>query len=237
MKILIAVSSCAKYEQNHQAMVDTWLSEAASLGMDYKFFVEKNSESKVNTIVTDTEEWAITDRLKAKSAWALVHGYDFLFSCFPDTYARSERLLVCGFDRFDYFGNVRIAPDNPFATFYCQGGAGYFLSKAAMYAAANDSSSYLNDDCWLGDVISKTRLTRGHSEDFRQHVGSPLKDNTIITSHLSYKSCSLGVPYEAKFMYEEHKQWLDSGGTLVPYVPRIPTRIMRLGDTRWRKRL
>ena len=232
MKILIGISSCVKYEHNHQAMRETWLSEASSLGMDYKFFVEKSERySKNDTIVTDNEEWAMTCRLKSKVKWAYDHSYDYIFSCFPDTYVRSDRLLTSRFNRFDYFGSV-FKHASFGATFYCHGGAGYTLSRRAMPFVFNEESSYLNDDCWLGDVLNRTDITRGHSDDFKQYEGSPLKDNSIITSHLSHKSNSLGVPYEPKFMYEEHKQWLDSGGTLDMNLPRFQERVLR-----WKRRL
>ena len=106
------------------------------------------------------------------------------------------------------------------------------LSKEAMEVVIRQDTSYLNDDCWLGDMFNGTRITRGHSEDFRQFAGSPSKDNTIITSHLSYISNSFGVPYTAKFMYDEHKKWIDSGGTLDLSVALPKERALR-----WKRRL
>ena len=214
MKILVAISSCSKYEANHQSMRDTWLKEAVTLGMDYLFFVERSPEPhrpgrKIHsdTVVTNGDEWAMTDRLKFKIKYAYDHGYDFVFCCFPDTYVRPERLLLSGFEKFDYFGTVYCHPNG---TPYCQGGAGYMLSRKAMEAAFTDPSDYLNDDCWLGDVLGKTALARGHSEDFHQWWGSPEKSNTSVTCHLSHTSNSLGVVYDASFMYREHQHWLES---------------------------
>jgi hypothetical protein len=212
-------------------MRDTWLPEATRLGIDYKFFVEKGETSKHDIIVTDNEDWDMTCRLKAKVIWAYYNGYDYVFSCFPDTYVRSDRLLTCGFEKFDYFGSV-YKHASPGATFYCHGGAGYLLSREAMKVVERQTSSYLNDDCWLGDMLNTTAISRGHSEDFRQFSGSPTKDNSIVTSHLSYKSNSLGVPYEAKFMYAEHQQWLDSGGVLITDISRPKER-----ELRWKRRL
>ncbi len=231
MKILIAISTCSKFEENHQAMRDTWLKEATSLGMDYRFFVEMGSEPKSDVVVTEHEDWAMTSRLKDKVKWGFYRGYDYLFSCFPDTYVRVDRLLTSGFDKFDYFGSV-FKHASPGATYYCHGGAGYLIDRRAMEYVMMEPSSYLNDDCWLGDVLNKSSILRGHSEDFRQFAGSPVKDNTVVTSHLSFQSNSLGVPYDASFMYAEHKQWVDSGGVLVPYIPRLEERVLR-----WKRRL
>lgn len=211
-------------------MRDTWLPEAVRLGMDYKFFVEKGGVDTTDTIATENEDWAMTCRLKAKVRWAQDRHYDYVFSCFPDTYARPDRLLRSGFDKYDYFGSV-FKHASPGATFYCHGGAGYFLSRKAMEIVSKEPSSYLNDDCWLGDVLNISMISRGHSDDFRQFAGSPLKDNTIITSHLSYASNSLGVPYNARFMYEEHQKWLDSGGVLDTSIPCLKERVLR-----WRRK-
>ena len=230
MKILVAISSCARFEENHQSMRDTWLPEAKRLGMDHLFFVEAGGISKGDIVVTQNEDWAMTCRLKYKVGWALSQGYDYVFSCFPDTYVRPDRLLTCGFEKFDYFGSVyRHASEG--ATFYCHGGAGYMLSRAAMAVVIKQESSYLNDDCWLGDMLTGTHTTRGHCEDFHQFAGSPLRDNTAVTSHLSYISNCLGVPYEAKFMYAEHKQWQDSGGVLITDLPPLQGRALR-----WKRR-
>lgn len=226
MKILIAISSCEKFEYNHQSMRDTWLAEATSLGMDYRFFLERDANTKPDAVVTDSDDWGMTDRLKAKLKWALSRDYDYVFSCFPDTYARPDRMLRCGFDKYDYFGCVYKHP-GPSSTPYCQGGAGYLVSHEVMDIVSKEPFSYLNDDCWLGDVLHGKKIRRGHSVDFRQWDGSPLKDNTIITSHLSHASNSLGVPYTAKFMYDEHQKWLDSGGTLEVNVPALKGRSLR----------
>ncbi len=213
-KILVAISSCLRYEANHQSMRDTWLKEATALGMHYSFFVEQQPEPRrpgrsvpSDVIFTNGDEGAMTHRLKFKVHYAYAHGYDFVFCCFPDTYVRPERLLASGFEKFDYFGTVYCHPNG---TPYCQGGAGYMLSRAAMKVVIDEPSDYLNDDCWLGDVLAKTSLSRGHSEDFHQWYGSPLKSNTSVTSHLSHTSNLLGVPYDAHFMYDEHKHWLES---------------------------
>lgn len=231
MKLLVAISSCGRYEANHQSMRDTWLPEAKQLGIDYKFFVEAGSKASDDTIVTQNEDWAMTCRLKYKVRWAFTQGYDYVFSCFPDTYVRSDRLFACGFEKFDYFGSV-YKHANPGATFYCHGGAGYLLSRPAMEVVSKQESSYLNDDCWLGDILSTVHILRGNCDDFHQFAGSPMKDNTVVTSHLSHASNSLGVPYTAKFMYDEHKNWLDSGGKLNTSIPQLQGRALR-----WRKRL
>lgn len=206
MRVLIAISSLKQYEENHQAMRITWLGDAIKAGMDYHFFLS-------DTI-------SMTDKLKQKMNFALEQGfYDYMFSCFPDTYARPERLLLSGFENFDYFGSVFKHP-SPGATLYCQGGAGYFLSRKAMEIATSNPTSYLNDDCWLGDVLSREDVSLGHTEDFRQWAGSPLRSNNVVTSHLSDSShyqrrLDLGI---AGCILDEQKNWNASEGN-APYKP------------------
>jgi len=215
MKILIAISSLSQYEDNHKSMRDTWLPEASNLGMDYRFFVEhvdrpvRPFAGELPAYKPDSMavEGSMTDRLKFKLQWAYERGYDYVFSCYPDTYARPERMLTCGFDHHDYFGNVYCYPGGKA---YCQGGAGYLVSRRVMEAVAKNHTSYPNDDCWLGDAMYRAGIPATHSEDFKQWAGSPAKSNTIVTSHLSYASNALEVPYTAKFMYDEHKKWMDS---------------------------
>ncbi len=221
MKILVAVSSSARYEDNHQAMRETWLAAALSVGMDYRFFIEKNTLSDEENISTGTEDGDMTGRLKFKLAWAYDNGFDFVFSCFPDTYARPERMLTCGFENYDYFGTVY---QHPGGTAYCQGGAGYLVSRKSMEIVRSNPTSYLNDDCWLGDTLNRDDIVRGHSELFKQWAGRPEASNSIVTNHLSYVSNSLGVPYTAQFMYDEHQNWIYSGGLAVPYVARSATK-------------
>lgn len=238
-RILIAVSSCHEYEKLgiNQSQRDTWLADAVRLGMDYHFFhglPNFQDRYDVVTFPIDDSIWGLTNKLKLKVKWGFENGYDFIFSCFPDTYARPERLLSSGFERFDYFGSLSshvdyLPPQEPTGVYfghekevpnggtvrgdwYCHGGAGYLLSRRACEVVVNEPSSYLNDDCWLGDIMRNPRhgLSRGHSDDICQFEGHPRKDNSIITSHLSHASNSDGVKYTAAYMYNEHKAWLDS---------------------------
>jgi hypothetical protein len=224
MRILIAVSGCQLYENNgvNQSMRDTWLPGAVALGIDYKFFHGRGCTPGPDIVLLDINDAydGVTEKLKGKVRWAYEHGYDYVFPCFADTYAVPERLLACGFDKFDYFGDVNKGVSYD-ATFYCHGGAGYFLSRRAMEVINRNTTSYVNDDCWVGDVLSGTDTTMGNSEDFRQYIGSPRRDNCIVTSHLSDSSHHPGVhpfTYSGDYMYAEHKAWLESTGD-VPFVP------------------
>lgn len=218
VKILIAISGCHLYENNgvNQSQRDTWLPEATKLGIDYKFFHGWGTDPKPDVVNIDVDDSfsGVTEKLKRKLRYAYEHEYDYAFSCFADTYVVPDRLLASGFDRFDYFGHVGKGVSED-ATFYCHGGAGYFVSRKAMHIAITNQTSYLNDDCWLGDVLSGTDTTMGHSPYFCQFVGTPRKDNHLVTAHMSDASHHLGVhpfSYSGHYMYFQHKAFLESSG-------------------------
>lgn len=202
MRVLVAISSCQGFEDSglNTPMRDTWLT-----GTDYKFFHGYQSKGKedIITLSVDDSMGGLTEKAKAKARWAYDQGYDYIFSCFPDTYAVPSRLWTSGFERYDYLGREH---QHPGGAPYCQGGPGYFLSRKAMHAVFSATTSYLNDDCWVGDVLHAAGITRGDSRDF-QHLGpGPLRTNTSITNHLSTQPGG----YTRKNMYEEHKRWTDS---------------------------
>ncbi len=207
MKILIAISSCQSFEDAglNDPLRETWLPEAVKLGFDYKFFHGSSAKAKDDVIIVSTvdELYGLTEKLKAKLRWALRNEYDYVFSCFPDTYARPERLLTSGFDRCDYLGNVYQFPDSsPFA----QGGPGYILSRKACEAAVSNNTAYLNDDAWLGDVLTLVGIAPMHNPDFKAFGPGPLLSNSTITNHLSTQPGG----YTGDNLRADHQRWLES---------------------------
>lgn len=207
MRTLIAISSCEYFEKAglNDPMRETWLREATALGMDVKFFHGTGSTAKSDVVVLDVvdELYGLTEKLKAKCRWSLNQDYDFVFSCFPDTYARPERLLDCGYQIADYIGNIYKFPEGaPF----CQGGPGYFLSKKACLILANEPSSYLNDDTWAGDMLDKWDIVRVDHRGFTALGPGPLKSNNTVTNHLSTQPGG----FTGENMRAEHKRWLES---------------------------
>lgn len=202
MRVLVAISSCQWFEDHglNQPMRDTWL-----VGVDYKFFHGNGSKEGSDIVVLPVEDGmgGLTEKAKAKAKWAFDQGYDYIFSCFPDTYAVPERLFRSGFENCDYLGREH---QHPGGAPYCQGGPGYFLSRKAMQTLFTNTTSYLNDDCWIGDILNTPNIRRVDSREF-QHVGpGPLKTNRSITNHLSTQPGG----YVGTNMYAEHKRWQDS---------------------------
>ena len=211
-RILVALSSCQLYEDRgwHDAARQTWLSEAKKLGIDYKFFFGRGAKEKEDVVVVDCHDgyFDLTSKQKEKIKWALFQNYDYVFSCLADCYASPERLLSSGFEKYDYFGDVYCHPGG---VPYCQGGPGYFMSRAACEAVAAATSNYPNEDCWTGDILAGHPMARGDSKDFvwQGHLPGfgPSPTNTHITAHLS----NADGGFRPELMWEKDRQWRGTG--------------------------
>lgn len=221
MKTLVAISSCQHYEDtglNDPARM-TWLHEAKHVGWDYIFFSGHGSIPKDDVVVVDAPDdyLSLTYKTKEKLKWAAERDYDYVFSCFPDTYARPERLLKCL--GHDYYGNIYTHPE--FGR-YCQGGVGYLLSKRAIQEL-NVSTFPINASCdvWVGQALEKAGIVPVYTPYF---VGTglnwstspvppecfcgPKQNNEVVTCHLSYMEAD--SVYRPRYMYEMHRRWLES---------------------------
>jgi hypothetical protein len=207
MKLLVAISSCEQYERDglNDPLRETWLKDAIALGIDYKFFHGTGSTEKEDVIVlpVDDSMGGLTEKAKAKLKWAVENGYDYVFSCFPDTYACPARFFSSDYAKYDYYGRIHQHAGGPP---YCQGGPGYFLSLKACEAIYTNPTSYLNDDCWIGDVLNRPEIKRGDSRDFTYVGPGPLVSNTSITNHLSTQPGG----FTPEGMRAEHQRWLAS---------------------------
>jgi hypothetical protein len=225
MKLLVAVSSCQSFEENgsNQTIRDCWLNECSANGLDYKFFHGHGAEPKDDVVLVDCPDdyGHLTFKTRENRRWALANGYDFVFQCFPDTYCRPERLVCCGFQDFDYFGDFRsehASPDN-----YPSGGCGYWTSRrvnellldAPITGVWRDDITPYAEDLWIGKILARYAarglkyfdnpnfINRGTRGD------GPLKSNTIISTHLSCPD-----RYYPERMWEKHSQWLRSQQSL-----------------------
>ena len=208
MRILVALSSCQAYERDgrNQSVRDTWLRDLPE-GWDYKFFHGQGSSHGQDIVNVNCDDGMndLTYKTQGKLRWAVEHGYDFVFCCFPDTYACVERLVTCGFESADYFGTVYCHKDGiP----YCQGGAGCFVSRKACEAfISSQIPHYVAEDCILGNVLMTHNIRPTHCHDFHQSGEGPLKRNSTITSHLSNRAGG----FTAAAMHAENKNWRGDG--------------------------
>ena len=207
-KLLISISSCEHFEKTglNQTLRDTWLPEAVRLGIDYRFFHGYDATPKDDVVVLPVVDqmYGLTEKAKAKAKWAFDSGYEYVFSCFPDTYVCPERLLTCGFEKFDYMGNLYKFPDAEAP--FCQGGPGYCLSRKSCCAVFSSPFSYLNDDCFIGDTLYRAGVTTMHHSGFAMCGPGPTRSNQTITNHLSTQPGGFNV----RSVHEEHRRWLES---------------------------
>lgn len=225
MKLLIAISTCYDFEKNgsNQTLRETWLPEVCKLdGVDYRFFIGHGQGGEDAELFSDTVLLNVDDGYGALSyktqhslRWAAAEGFDYVFRCFPDTYCRPERLVLCGFHGSDYYGDFRgetCGPDN-----YPSGGPGYFLSRRAYellleapIEGVHRVSTYA-EDLWVGQILNRHRdkgLKYFDDTRFINHGTrgpGPLRSNTIISTHLSCPD-----RYYPDRMREKHSEWLAS---------------------------
>lgn len=227
MKLLIAISTCADWERRglNNPMRETWLKDAAVLGIDYKFFVGRNialdASYLPDTVVLDCDDsyLHLSDKFAAKTQWALDRVYDYMYAVQPDCYVRLERLLRSGFDKVPYMGSLyRHATLGD----YGQTGASITLNKEAMEIVAGDSSpsrhadgsleDINSEDARVGQILRKRGILLTNNAGFRisgLDEPGPRRNNFVIASHLSYRNW-IQVPYEATFMYAKHREFLES---------------------------
>lgn len=223
MKILIAITSCIPYEDTglNQPIRETWLPEAVALGMDYKLFLGTGATHKSDVVVFDCDDslGGTIKKLQLKTRWAYEHGYDVVFCCYPDTYAAPKRLLECANVGCDYLG-----PNYTHETLgsYCQGGAGYLLSRKAMAILMEDTLPLVHrdgtlfpykdggDDAWAGQALRRAGILVTHHGGFKISGSSedgPRLSNEVVTSHLSYAN-GMAIEYKPELMYSKHKEYL-----------------------------
>lgn len=225
MKMLIAISSCWAWEKQglNDPMRETWLQDARIMGIDYKFFFGTGAIPTLHDdfvcLNCDDSYLHLSDKFSAKTNYTLEHGYDFMYAVQPDCYVRLERLLKSGFDKVPYMGGLyRHATLGD----YGQTGASITLSREAMEIVASDSSpsrhadgsleDINSEDARVGQVLKKRSILLTNNAGFRisgLDEPGPRRNNFVIASHLSYRNW-LQVPYEAKFMYQKHQEFVES---------------------------
>lgn len=133
-----------------RAQRETWIQDLDGRA-DYKFFLGLPESADEDVVSLDMPDGPIWDAVRgcghrtpvgqrkteALARYALENGYDFVFKCDDDTFIRVDHLLAGGFERFDYSGFTEQHWERDIAWYrWCQGGAGYWLSRKAMALVA-----------------------------------------------------------------------------------------------------
>ena len=132
--------------------------------------------------------------------WALDHGYEFIFQCFPDTFIDIPKLMESGFEQYDCTGFLNSGKDVNAPKRYPFGGSGYWLSKRATELLLEGSVTHWAEDWLTGWILSKSDLQFHH--DPRYSDQQPYVDNDLITRHL----CDSPKVYDNQLMREAYRE-------------------------------
>ncbi len=217
MKVLLAILSCARDQHLERLQRETFLRDCPVDHRFFRGFGPRLPAPCADTVFLDVDDGFPSLPFKTGAAlrWALAEGYDYVFKCDTDTYARPERLLASGFEASDYAGYFRYDP-GPGA--YASGGSGYWLSRKAMEIAA-DYAFFLDhqnherfepstrgEDLQVGWAMRDAGILCRKDERYRLTAPGPTARNYTITLH------DVAQPDKARRIPEAHREWLASGG-------------------------
>lgn len=147
MKVLIAVVSCVRDKEGHQAIRDTWAKHSP---VDVRFFVGRGCVASEDdeTSLDVPDDWnGLPQKVQAVCRWAQSRDYDFIFKTDTDSYVSIPRLLESNFEKYHYSGccgeQENVYPD---ACFPANGG-GYWLSRRAFEYLAENMNLGLGRNC------------------------------------------------------------------------------------------
>lgn len=233
MRLLVAlpIKTDQQYTDRFAACEATWLSRAASLGIDYKGF----TDAELGLVQIDQHNNAVdpirTQRTKGMAKYAYDNGYDFVFRVDTDTYVWLNRLLASGFEKYDYMGCCQNTGQGPFngnlgewSTQTAHGGDGFFLSRKAMKVIIDAPVSRYADgkfwgDLWAGDQLWKRGIHCKQDTRFLDGSGHATHHGNIGADELPadhpYISVHPVLPIEN--MYAIHERFKDlPANTIAP---------------------
>lgn len=220
MKLLLAIKSCAQDVAigANQAIRETCGKdipgvEGFCLQPNLYFFIGKVARFGQITPQHDEVElpccdgyFSLPEKTRAILKWSLEHGYDFTFLADTDTWVNPQKLLECGFEKYDLTGLISGEIGKPRAHqgywAWPSGGAGYFLSaRAAKIIADSVVTGEWAEDRQVGQILGphfrSGDLTAYNCPGFHVEDG--------ITLH--YCARGLQRDYDPKWMYECHAKW------------------------------
>lgn len=229
MKFLVAISSCEKFEKNgwNDAPRDTWLQ-----GVEYKFFHGEGAQEKEDVVVLPVGDdyLSLIEKTRQKFKWCLNQGFDFIFHCYHDTYARPERILSSRFEEVDYMGDYYHVGAVSYGD-HCQGGQGYFASRKVLQLMQREPllpepwETY-HEDVWVGKAVTRNsdtllmRDSRNMVCLYKPEDQGPRASNSIMSCHLSairqagydgkYEGREAEWNYKPEYMEKIHTEWLES---------------------------
>ena len=117
--------------------------------------------------------------------WAIAHGFDYIFLCYPDTAVDVTRLMRSGFENNDYVGRPLVNP-----TLYAKGGQGRWLSRRAAKFVASSTVTDWAEDRWVGAIMLRNSIALHKDNRYVDYPEMPRSGNDYISSHLSESGVS-----------------------------------------------
>lgn len=201
MNILIAIHASHSQPEQMQAQRETWIQDVLDnldtcYALEYKFVLGQPEGDEPDAVYCDFPDGpkyrdakqmfrtrVLIHKTEALARYAFANDYDFVFKCDDDTYIRPDLLLNSGFEQHDYSGFTEAHYDFSFGHYrWCQGGAGYWLSRRAM-EIINEYGLHLNpaEDFAVGQLLARNGIQPHHDERYNP-VPKP-KTEDWITLH------------------------------------------------------
>jgi len=209
LKVLIAITSCARDRAAQQAIRDTWIKDIPE-GVDYRFFLGQPTaaDAKPDEVFLDVsdEYLKLVDKTKALLDWALNRTYEFIYKADVDTLVCPANLLSSGYESHNYMGGLYSAPDIRFAS----GGSGYWLSAKAARCVVDKITTDLYEDTFVAKTCYASGFSLHGHPQYKFAPGSPLTKNTVsyhLSSVYGWRQDPGASPYTADKMYKAYAQF------------------------------
>jgi len=177
----------ANYERRLE-LCRTWVTDLQDI--PYYFIIGEKSSSHPHILAVDCDDANLP--MKLYLAYKICferERFDYVFTCDDDTYVVVDRLLNCGFEKYDYMGHIYKS--------HAEGGAGFFLSRRAIEEITSFSpndpliSQAIASDTMVGNLCHASKVVAHHDNRFKQGYSSekkpdpvlPHPDNNVITGH------------------------------------------------------
>lgn len=213
-KLLVAIVSCARDRDTHEAVRQTWATNRQGLA-DYKFFMGKGAATDDEvSLGCDDSYYGLTDKALATFEWALERGYTHVMHVGRDTYVDVPKLYHAGLWQADerlihYAGNgggthgwqggfCSSLPDDKGRWNYASGGAGSWLTAHAMRIIIDSPIRHEADDLMFGWALGSVGIYLFDDPRFAKH-GSRLVGEQF-SLHLSRGPGN----YDPQWMYDAH---------------------------------
>jgi hypothetical protein len=170
--VLLGILSCSRDRKWEQQARETWLKDCP---VDYRFFLGEGQNGVAapdETILSVPDDYNhLVQKVRKMIEYALSGGYDYLFKCDLDTYCHIPRLLSSGFQNQEWSGSV-------------YGGAGYWLSRKAMFSVIQSPDETGSEDLYVQQSLEANGFKIHSDERYHSKTSEgPANTNHLITTH------------------------------------------------------